>query len=244
MLHMRQSGENAETGIARAEYQMRIGNIKFGNDRQYARDSMWANDNAIRGQTVFQYAQDLAKFQIGSMQFAPLGNSGITENAAANLARTVQAREKMRGETSIYSNEASKALSKYARDHKISLWNIPDNVKSQIIDSANTREVERIKNTKEFQAAVDDNMPTNLYGADKEAVRDALERKFADEITLDPEGSKMRGIKSQQFTLNEIDKRVRDYLAKHPEKMERLEATGRNMELKAKAERHRHLAEF
>jgi hypothetical protein len=225
--------EESQNASASAEHSVAMSRIGFGDDRTFQKLKRRIESDRDNSGTAYDIIKDKLGFK---------GDRDAEQ--AADIQRGVSAYEKARQANYLGGNNAEMMLAKWAQEHQMSVKNIPQNIKNAIVDKAYEAERQQIGNSENFKQALQNQMGLHDYGDDRVIVERRLKRKMLDEIMIDPEKANSYGLKSKIFDRMIADEKIRNYMEVHPTQMPRLLEDQRHIELKMKAERHRHLAEW
>ncbi len=242
ILHARIAGETMATSKTDAQNKMAMMHRGFGNRELASAIVHEAESSRLgAGLTYFEWLQDKASFKIGEKEFSFLGASEANAQAASNAGRTIDAMKVMREESFLYGANAQKALISYAAKHRMAIGEIPDQVRNKLIDDEMRKERNTISMSADFNEVLDRDTAQFQWGAD---VRNRKREEYLDAVVANPELANKLGLKSVKFDRQEAEIRIANWMENHSDKLHQDMESARNTDLKMKAERHRHLAEW
>lgn len=230
------SYHNSANLEVRSDMDLAMRRNSFGSDKRFSEISANAAKLATGSQTWFQRTTNALGWK-GELQ-AEINNSA---------AKTLNADEKARTELYLYGNEAEKAVVRWAVQNKIPLAAVPDEVRRELKEGAIKAIRKKYETDSEVLRQVDAETPDDFFlrGASKDDFQKKLRQKSIDDIFLNSNGAYgINGRLTPSEQRQHIDRDIEHYLRLNARDIHRIDEENRNIELKMKAERHRHLAEF
>lgn len=235
-INTRKAYENSENTAVQSDLSLAMQRVGFGNDRRFQQITRNARQMATGSQTWFEYTKNKLGFE-GELE------AKIADNAKRTLAADMRAGAEMH----LYGGGADKSIARWAAEHKIPIQSVPDSVRKKLIDAAVVAKRKEFELNNEVLRGVDADTPSDfgMKGAKRDSVQRELRNKAVDDIFLNTTGQYGdRGRLTPAQARMEAEDRIKTYLETHSTQIQKREEDNRNVQLTAKAERHRHLAEF
>ena len=168
---------------------------------------------------------------------------GINEDFQKGVSDTTGALMNARRNQYLYGSEASKAIVNYSSKNKIPLGSISDYTRNKIIDEATLSRHEKWRQEEDFQREVESRMPVLQDPTINRAViRGRITRELLADIDNQNDNIPLKYRFDEKRRI--ADQAIQRYLQNNEFDIAKEREIHRNIDLRVKAERHRHLAEF